>query len=61
MTKRGQAVEEKAGLIAQVQEEYEEIIEEVQGYCQKSRELRKQADKLKRSGSTDPQMATQIR
>jgi uncharacterized coiled-coil DUF342 family protein len=61
MTKRGQAVEEKIGLIAQVQEEYEEIIEEVQGYCQKAQELRKQADELRRSRSTDPQMATQIR
>jgi cell division septum initiation protein DivIVA len=61
MAKRVQAVEEKDGLIAQVQEEYEEIVEEVQRYCRKSRELRKQADELKRSGSTDPQMATQIR
>jgi uncharacterized protein Yka (UPF0111/DUF47 family) len=61
MAKRVQAVEEKVGLIAQAQEEYEEIVEEVQGYCQKARELRKQADELRRSGSTDPQMATQIR
>ena len=61
MTKRVQAVEEKVGLIAQAQEEYEEIVEEVQGYCQQARELRKQADELRRSGSTDPKMATQIR
>jgi hypothetical protein len=31
-------VQEKAGLIAQAQAEYEVIVEEVRGYCQKARE-----------------------
>jgi hypothetical protein len=61
MAKRVQAVEEKVGLIAQAQEEYEGIVEKVHGYCQKAQELRKQVDELRRSGSTDPRMATQIR
>ncbi|MGK5509294.1 hypothetical protein [Brevibacillus formosus] len=52
--------QEKIGLIAQAQAEYEAIVEVVRGYCQKARQLRKQADELRRSGSTDPQVATEI-
>lgn len=32
----------------------------MRGYCQRARALRQQADELRRSGSTDPQVATQI-
>ena len=32
--------QEKVGLIAQAEVEYEAIVEEVRGYCQKARELR---------------------
>ena len=52
--------QEKVGLLTQAQAEYEAIVEEVRGYCQKARELRQQADELKRSGSTDPQVATEV-
>lgn len=54
-------VQEKAGLIAQAQAEYEAIVEEVRGYCEKARALRQQADELRRSGSIDPQVATEVR
>lgn len=60
MAKQAQKVEETLGLIAKVQAEYQAIVEEVRGYCQKARELRQQADELRRSGSTDPQVATEI-
>ncbi|AWX57711.1 hypothetical protein AB432_022910 [Brevibacillus brevis] len=60
MAKREQVVEETLGLIAQAQTEYQAIVEEVRGYCQKARALRQQADELRRSGSTDPQVATEI-
>lgn len=60
MAKQVQAVEETLGLIAQAQAEYEAIVEEVRRYCQKARELRQQADELRRSGSIDPQVATEI-
>ncbi|CAM3661689.1 hypothetical protein EDM52_08435 [Brevibacillus invocatus] len=52
--------QEKVGLLAQAQAEYEAIVEEVRGNCQKARELRQQADELKRCGSTDPQVATEV-
>jgi len=52
--KQAQKVEKILGLIAQVQAEYQTIVEEVRGYCQKARELRQQVDELKRSSSTDP-------
>lgn len=61
MAKRVQAVEEKVGLIAQAQAEYEAIVEEVRGFCQKAQELRKQADELRRSGSIDPQVAKEVK
>lgn len=54
-------VQEKAGLIAQAQAEYEAIVEEVRGFCQKAQELRKQADELRRSGSIDPQVAKEVK
>ncbi|GFN30972.1 hypothetical protein [Paenibacillus xylaniclasticus] len=59
MAKREQVVEKTLGLIAQAQAEYEKIVEEVRSYCQKAGELRQQAEELRRSGSTDPQVATQ--
>lgn len=60
MAKKVQAVEEKLGLIAQAEAEYEAIVEEVRGYCQKARELRQQADELRHSGNIDPQLATEV-
>ncbi len=60
MVKQVQAVEENHGLIAQAKAEYEAIVEEARDYYQKAREMRGQADKLKHSGSTDPQVATQV-
>lgn len=54
-------VQEKAGLIAQAQAEYEAIVEEVRGFCQKAQELRKQADELRCSGSIDPQVAKEVK
>lgn len=54
-------VQEKVGLIAQAQAEYEAIVEEVRGFCQKAQELRKQADELRRSGSIDPQVAKEVK
>ncbi|MDK8183731.1 hypothetical protein [Paenibacillus sp. UMB4589-SE434] len=55
MAKQVQEVEETLGLIAQAQAEYERIMEEVRGYCQKARELLQQVDELRCSGSTNPQ------
>ena len=60
MAKQAQKVEATLGLIAKVQAEYQAIVEEVRGYCQKARELRQQAEELRRSGSTDSQVATEI-
>lgn len=60
MAKREQVIEETLGLIAQAQVEYQAIVEEVRGYCQKARELRQQVEELRRSGSTDSQVATEI-
>ncbi|MEQ7053732.1 hypothetical protein ABN764_24140 [Paenibacillaceae sp. P-4] len=60
MAKQAQEVEETLGLIAQEQAEYERIMEEVRGYCQKARELLQQADELRCSGSTNPQVPTEI-
>jgi hypothetical protein len=61
MAIRVQVVEEKVGLIAQAEAEYEKLMEEMSGYCQKARDLRQQADELRCSGSTDPQVATEVR
>ncbi|WP_244297119.1 hypothetical protein [Brevibacillus antibioticus] len=60
MAKHEQVVEDALGLIAQAQAEYETIVEQVRCYCQKARALRQQADELRRSSSTDPQVATEI-
>ncbi|MEQ7053052.1 hypothetical protein ABN764_20645 [Paenibacillaceae sp. P-4] len=60
MAKQVQEVEETLGLIAQAQAAYERVMEEVRGYCQKARELRKEADELGCSGSTNPHVATEI-
>jgi len=60
IAKQAQKVEETLGLIAKVQAEYQAIVEEVRGYCQKARELRQQEEELRRSGSTAPQVATEI-
>lgn len=54
-------VQEKVGLIAHAEAEYEAIVEEVRGYCQKARELRQQAHELRRSGSIDPLVASEVR
>ncbi|WP_197259892.1 hypothetical protein [Paenibacillus dendritiformis] len=61
MAKHVTEVQEKAGLIAHAQAEYEAIVEEVRGYCQKARELRQQAHELRRSGSIDPLVASEVR
>lgn len=60
MAKQAQEVEETLGLIAQAQAEYERIMEEVRGYCQKARELRQQTDEVRCSGSTNPQVPAEI-
>ncbi|WP_432776111.1 hypothetical protein AAFJ72_03720 [Brevibacillus gelatini] len=60
MAKQAQKVETTLGLIAQTQAEYQAIVEEVRGFCQKARALRQQVDELRRSGSNDPQVATEI-
>lgn len=60
MAKQAQKVDETLCLIAQAQAEYQAIVKEVRGYCQKARALRQQADELRRSGSTDPQVAAEI-
>jgi len=48
-----------AGSIASGEEPFILIVEEA-SYCQKARELRYQVDKLRCSGSSDPQVATEI-
>jgi Mg2+ and Co2+ transporter CorA len=53
--------QEKVGLIAQAEAEYEAIVDEVRGYCQKARELRQQADELRRSGNIAPKVASEVR
>lgn len=41
MAKHVTEVQEKAGLIAHAEAEYEAIVEEVRGYCQKARGWKK--------------------
>ncbi|MGG1662356.1 hypothetical protein [Brevibacillus sp. NRS-1366] len=61
MAKQVHPVAEKLGLIAQAEAEYEALLEEIREHCQKARELRQQADKMSRSGSSEPHVATEIR
>ena len=60
MAKQAQNVEETLGLIAQAQAEYEQLMDEIRGYCQQARELREQAEELQRSGRTDFQVSEEI-
>ncbi|WP_339158074.1 hypothetical protein MKX50_25130 [Paenibacillus sp. FSL W8-0186] len=58
MAKSVQAVEEKMGLLAQEQAEYEALVEEIRDHFQQARKLREQAGEL---SGTDPQAATKVR
>ncbi|WP_289140959.1 hypothetical protein [uncultured Brevibacillus sp.] len=60
MEKRGQAVEETVGLIAQAEAEYETLMNEVNTYWDQAKQLRKQANDLKNSGSANPQIAIEV-
>ncbi|MHA6530588.1 hypothetical protein [Paenibacillus sp. BAC0078] len=40
MAKQAQAIEEKMGFIAQTQTAYEQLMDEIRGYCKQARELR---------------------
>ncbi|MCR8966148.1 hypothetical protein O0550_23685 [Brevibacillus halotolerans] len=56
-----QAVEETVRSIAQAQAEYEQLMEEIRGYCQQAKDLREQAAELRRSGRKDSQVGAEIR
>ncbi|MFB0832870.1 hypothetical protein ACEU2D_25215 [Brevibacillus laterosporus] len=56
-----QAVEETVRSIAQAQAEYEQLMEEIRGYCQQAKDLREQAAELRRTGRTDSQVGAEIR
>lgn len=58
MAKNVQAVEEKLGLFAQAQAEYDALVEEISDHFQQARKLREQAGEL---SGTDPQAATKVR
>ena len=60
MAKQVQVIEEKRGLIAESQVAYEQLMDEIRGYCQQARELREQAAELQRSGLTDFQVREEI-
>ncbi|MFB6367854.1 hypothetical protein ACFCP7_28270, partial [Paenibacillus elgii] len=59
MAKREREVKQ-VGLIAQAQAEYEQLMDEIRGYCQQVRELREQAAVLQQSGRTDFQVREEI-
>lgn len=60
MAKQVRVIEEKRGLIAESQVAYEQLMDEIRGYCQQARELREQAAVLQRSGRTDFQISEEI-
>ncbi|MGG0887001.1 hypothetical protein HPY28_29940 [Brevibacillus sp. HB1.2] len=59
MAKREQEVNQ-VGLIAQAQAEYEQLMDDICGYCQQARELREQAAALQQTGLTDFQVSEEI-
>lgn len=59
MAKREQEVKQ-VGLIEQAQVAYEQLLDEIRGYCRQARELREQAAELQRSGHTDFQVSEEI-
>ncbi|NKI20346.1 hypothetical protein HFN20_03695 [Paenibacillus dendritiformis] len=65
MAKREQvvaeAVEETVRSIAQAETDYEQIMVEIQNYCQQAKDLREQAAMLIQSGRTDSQAGAEIR
>ncbi|MGG0888085.1 hypothetical protein [Brevibacillus parabrevis] len=65
MAKREQvvaeAVEETVRSIAQAETDYEQIMVEIQNYCQQAKDLREQAAMLIRLGRTDSQAGAEIR
>lgn len=60
MAKRVHEKEGTIGLIAEAQAEYEALMDEVHGYWEQAKELRKQATELKASGCTDSRTAVEI-
>ncbi|MFS0556358.1 hypothetical protein [Brevibacillus sp. 179-C9.3 HS] len=60
MAKRVHEKEGTIGLIADAQAEYEALMDEVHGYWEQAKELRKQATELKASRSTDSRTAVEI-
>lgn len=65
MAKREQVVTEVVGetvrSIAQAEADYEQLMDEIRGYWQRARDLRKKAAELKLSGRTDAQVGAEIR
>ncbi|MDR4997402.1 hypothetical protein [Brevibacillus parabrevis] len=59
MAKREQEVNQ-VGLIAQAQAEYDQLMDDIRGYCQQARELREQAAALQQTGLTDFQVSEEI-
>lgn len=60
MAKQVQAIEEKRGLIAESQVAYEQLMDEIRGYCQQARQLLEQVAELQRSGRTDFEVREEI-
>ncbi|GIO04056.1 hypothetical protein J31TS6_00840 [Brevibacillus reuszeri] len=60
MAKQVQEVEEKVGLIAQAEAEYEMLMNEVNTYWDQAKQLRKQANDLKNSGSANSPIAIEV-
>ncbi|RJG21439.1 hypothetical protein [Paenibacillus thiaminolyticus] len=56
-----QSVEETVRSIAQAEADYEQIMVEIQNYCQQAKDLREQAAMVIRSGRTDSQAGEEIR
>ncbi|MFA4134244.1 MULTISPECIES: hypothetical protein [unclassified Brevibacillus] len=55
-----QEVEKEVRSIAQARAAYEQLMDEIRGYCQQARELRKQAAELQQAGLTDFQVSEEI-
>jgi len=56
-----QAEEETVRSIVQAEADYEQLMDEIRGYWQQARDLRKKAAELKMSGRTDAQVGAEIR
>ncbi|ASJ52142.1 hypothetical protein BP422_00400 [Brevibacillus formosus] len=58
--KLAQEAEKEVRSIAQARAAYEQLMDEIRGYCQQARQLREQAEELQRSGCTDFQISEEI-